>query len=118
MLNYVSAAFPFFPLFPSRPSLTLTPISFSGDLIEYPMFHPVVADLNNDGFIEVLGTFKRWSRNLVGASVDDMGLERLWARVEALALVPLPISTATIFRISSAMFFLLMNPQPYHLFGP
>jgi len=76
--DYVSAAFPFFPLFPSRPSLTLTPISFSGDLIEYPMFHPVVADLNNDGFIEVLGTFNDGAGNLVGASVDDMGLERLW----------------------------------------
>ena len=62
---------------PSMP-LALIPISFSGDLIPYDLFHPVLADLNNDGFIEALGTFNDGAGNLVTASVSSMGLERLF----------------------------------------
>jgi len=62
---------------PSMP-LALIPISFSGDLILNPWFHPVLADLNNDGFVETLGTFNDGAGNLVAASASSMGLERLF----------------------------------------
>jgi len=62
---------------PSLP-LALIPISFSGDLISYPLFHPVLADLNNDGFVEALGTFNDGAGNLVGTSAFSMGLGKLF----------------------------------------
>ncbi len=62
---------------PSLP-LALIPISFSGDLISYPLFHPILADLNNDGYVEALGTFNDGAGNLVGTSAFSMGLEKLF----------------------------------------
>ncbi|OQB56147.1 MAG: FG-GAP repeat protein [Deltaproteobacteria bacterium ADurb.Bin151] len=62
---------------PSLP-LTLIPISFSGDIIPYDWYHPVLADLNNDGFIEALGTFNDRAGNLIAASPSSMGLGSLF----------------------------------------
>lgn len=63
---------------PSMP-LTLIPIAFSGDLIApYPLFHPALADINNDGYLEALGTFNDRAGNLIAASASSMGLDRLF----------------------------------------
>lgn len=54
------------------------PIDFSGSIISNNMFHPTVADFNNDNLIEPMGTFNDGNGNLLPFSGTSMGLSRLF----------------------------------------
>ncbi len=57
----------------------ILPIAFGGDIIGQTGFHPIVADLHNNGFIEALGTNNDGLGNLVPSSIAGMGLSGLFA---------------------------------------
>lgn len=58
---------------------TVTPISFTGETIRYSGYMPSIADLNGDGFLDVLGTFNDGDNNLVAVASTTMGLQNLFS---------------------------------------
>lgn len=56
----------------------ILPIGFNGSVIPYNFYMPAVGDLNNDGFIEALGTLNDGNGNLVTASAASMGIGKLF----------------------------------------
>jgi uncharacterized repeat protein (TIGR01451 family) len=58
---------------------TVAPISFTGETINYAGYTPSVADLNGDGWLDVLGTMNNGNNVLVPISADAMGLQNLFS---------------------------------------
>lgn len=60
-------------------TLNILPISFLEQDISYNGFMPSVADINNDGYIEQLGTLNDGIGNLAYDSYQSMGLDGIFA---------------------------------------
>ncbi|MDO8444901.1 MAG: VCBS repeat-containing protein [Deltaproteobacteria bacterium] len=54
-------------------------ISFEGETISYDWYTPVIVDINNDGYLEALGTINDGSGSLTAVPYTTLGLSSLFA---------------------------------------